>query len=274
MKHLTVKGQNLPVIGFGTSGLRGGKCVSMIRHALDLGYRHIDTAQGYGNEPLVGKALAETDVPREEIFLTTKIWISDFGRRDLPGSADDSLRKLKVDYVDLLLLHWPNPAIPLAETLGALQFVRGAGKARHIGVSNFTLAHMKEAEALGADLFCNQVEYHVRMARTQRPMLDHLRGQGMALVAYSPLGRGLLPRNTELARIGAAHGKTASQVALRWLADQDSVALITKSGDESRCAESLNIFDFELTEDDRAAIAALDDGKRVIDPGWAPAWDG
>jgi len=274
MKYLNVKGERLPVVGFGTSGLNGGKCTRMVEFALDVGYRHIDTAQGYANEAAVGRAIARTRVPREDIFLVTKIWRSDFGARDLPRSAEDSLRALGTGYVDLLLLHWPNDAIPLAETLAALAAVKTAGKARHIGVGNFTLAHMEEAvDRLGADLFCNQIEYHVRLAGAQRRMLSRLRRDGSALVAYSPLGRGLIPRDKTLARIGAQYGKTAAQVALRWLADQDGVAFITRTGNEAHCREGMAIFDFDLSDDDRAAIAALDDGTRVIDPGWRPRWD-
>lgn len=273
MRYLDVKGVRLPIVGLGTSGLRGQRCTDMVRLALDLGYRHFDTAQGYGNEAAVGAAIAGTDIPREEIFLTTKLWTSRFGRHDLPRSADSSLRALKTDYVDLLLLHWPSDSVPLAETLEALAAVREAGKARFIGVSNFTLRHMDEADALGADLFCNQIEYHVRLAGAQSRMLDWLRAHSMALVAYSPLGRGLLPGNADLARIGAPHGKSASQIALRWLADQAGVAFITKSASEEHCRESLDIFDFDFTAEERAALARLDDHTRVIDAGWAPKWD-
>lgn len=274
MKYLEVKGERLPVVGFGTSGLHGRKCTRMTRYALDVGYRHIDTAQGYGNEAAVGAALAETDVPREQIFLTTKIWTADFGLNDLPRAADDSLRALGTDYVDLLLLHWPDDRTPMEETLTALERVRASGKTRHIGVGNFTMRHMTEAlDTRGAELFCNQIEYHVRLAGAQQRMLAFLRDRGIALVAYSPLGRGLLTSSGALARIGVPYGKSAAQVALRWLAEQDGVALITRSGSEKHCRESLEIFDFELSEQDRAAIAALDDGTRVINPGWAPAWD-
>ena len=274
MKHLDIQGARLPVVGFGTSGLSGGHCERMVRFALDIGYRHIDTAPVYGTEAPVGAALAATSVPRGEIFLTTKVWRADLRARELRRSAEASLRALRTGYLDLLLVHWPNDAIPLAETFAAFAALKAEGKIRHAGVANFTLRHLRQLAGIeGAAPFCNQVEYHARLGRAQAPMLDHLRRNGIALVAYSPLGRGLLPRDPVLAAIGAKYGKSASQVALRWLVEQDGVALITKSASEAHCREGIDVFDFELSPEDRAAIARHDDSTRVLDPSWAPEWD-
>jgi 2,5-diketo-D-gluconate reductase B len=273
MKHLDIQGAKLPAVGFGTSGLYGDACTRMVRLALDLGYRHIDTAPVYGTEAPVGAALAATSVPRAEVFLTTKVWRDNLRGRDLRRSAESSLRALRTDYLDLLLVHWPNNSIPLAETFAAFAALKDEGKIRHAGVGNFTLRLMREAAELGLDIFANQIEYHARLTRAQTPMLDLLRRRGTALIAYSPLGRGLLTRDPTLARIGARHGKSASQIALRWLVEQEGVALVTKSASEAHCREGIALFDFELTAKDRAAIAHIDDATRVLDPSWAPKWD-
>jgi diketogulonate reductase-like aldo/keto reductase len=273
MRHLDIQGAKLPVVGFGTSGLYGDACTRMVRLALDLGYRHIDTAPVYGTEAPVGAALAATPVPREKIFLTTKVWRDNLRGRDLRRSAESSLRALRTDYLDLLLVHWPNDSIPLVETFAAFAALEDEGKIRHAGVGNFTLRHMRELAAGGLGVFANQIEYHARLGRAQAPMLDLLRRSGAALIAYSPLGRGLLAREAALARIGAKYGKSASQIALRWLVEQKGVALITKSASEAHCREGIALFDFALTAEDRAAIAAIDDSTRVLDPSWAPQWD-
>jgi diketogulonate reductase-like aldo/keto reductase len=274
MKYLDVQGAKLPVVGFGTSGLSGGQCTRMVRTALDIGYRHIDTAPVYGTETPVGTALAATAVPRGEIFLTTKVWRADLRARDLRRSAESSLRALRTDYIDLLLVHWPNDAIPLADTFAGFAALKAEGKIRHAGVANFTLRHLRQlGELRDAAPFANQVEYHARLGSAQAPLLADLRRRGIALIAYSPLGRGLLPRDKVLAAIGAKHGKSASQVALRWLVEQDGVAYITKSASEGHCREGIEVFDFALTAEDRAAIAQNDDGNRVLDPSWAPRWD-
>lgn len=272
MSFVEVKGARLPRIGFGTSGLSGASCTRLVRFALDIGYRHIDTAQAYGNEDAVGRALAETVVARTDIFVTTKVWTSAFRDGALQRSVDESLQRLRTPYVDLLLLHWPNHAVPMDETLRALAAVRTAGKARHIGVSNFTIRHLATAiDTYGADLVCNQVECHALMR--QEKLRAAMRRHGLALVAYSPLGRGRLTGEKALAAIGARHGKSASQVALRWLVEQDNVVAIPKAAREAHARANLDVFDFALDDDDRAAIAKLPGSMRVIDPGWSPEWD-
>jgi 2,5-diketo-D-gluconate reductase B len=272
MDHLNVKGERLPRIGFGTSQISGRACTEIVKTALGLGYRHIDTAQAYGNEDEVGRALAQTRVKREEIFLTTKVWRSSLDAKGVTRSTAESLDRLGTGYVDLLLVHWPNDSIPMGETLTAFAELKAEGKTRHIGVSNYTMRHLKEAvETHKADLFCNQLEYHPNL--NQDALLGALRGYGMALVAYSPLGRGRLVKNPVLAAIGKKHGKTASQVALNWLVTQDVVATIPKAASEAHCRANLEVFDFELTADERAAIAQLANNARVWLPSWGPRWD-
>jgi 2,5-diketo-D-gluconate reductase B len=272
VEFIECNGARLPRIGFGTSGLSGGACTRMVRAALDLGYRHIDTAQAYGNETAVGAALTETTIDRRDIFLATKVWRSEMRDGALQRSVAESLRRLKTDYVDLLLIHWPNESVPMGETLDALAAVRAAGKARFIGVCNFTTRHLAEAVATrGADLLCDQVECHAMMR--QERLRAALARDGMVLTAYSPLGRGRLTGQPALAAIGRKHGKSASQVALRWLMQQDGVIAIPKAGSEAHARANLEIFDFALDGDDLAAIDRLPAHERVIDPGWGPAWD-
>lgn len=274
MKYLSVAGEDLPVIGFGTSGLRGATCRCMVGLALEYGYRHIDTASVYGNEQEIGRAMGESGLDRREIFLATKIWMSDLGRRDIGPAARRSLDALGTDHVDLMLAHWPNDDIPLAEILDGLASLREDRLARHVGICNFTRRQLHDAIACDrGPLFCNQIEYHARLVGAQRGMRADLAANGMALVAYSPLARGRLGNDETLRRIGARYGKSAAQVALRWLIEQDGVAAITRTSSPDHCRDGLDIFDFGIDADDRAAISALDDGTRVVDPGWAPNWD-
>jgi len=244
-----------------------------VTSALSLGYRHIDTAQAYGNEEEVGRGIAKSGVKREDIFLTTKVWRSSLDARGVKSSTAESLDRLGTDYVDLLLVHWPNDSVPMGETLGAFAELKAAGKTRHIGVSNYTPRHLTEAiETHKADLFCNQVEYHPQL--NQDALLALLRKHGLALVAYSPLGRGRIVKNPVLAKIGAKYGKSASQVALNWLVRQDNVATIPKASSPAHCKANLEIFDFEITAEEVAEIAKLDAKSRVWQPSWGPRWDG
>lgn len=273
MQYLEIKGARVPVPGLGTWQLSGRGCFETVRHALDLGYRHIDTAQMYGNETEVGWAMRESGLARDAIFLTTKLAPGNLAAAAVRRTAEESLRRLATDHVDLLLIHWPTGEAPLGETLGALAALRAAGKTRYIGVSNFNVALLQEAiETHGANLLCNQVEYHPYLS--QRAVLAAVRRQGMMLTAYSPLARGRVQRDPALAAIGRKYGKAPAQVALRWLLDQDGVAAIPKAAGRAHLAANLDIFDFTLSAEDRAAIDALRDAYRVVDPtGWAPDWD-
>jgi len=271
---IEANGARLPLIGLGTWELRGRSCARIVEQALRLGYRHIDTAEMYDNEREVGEGFRGSGVKRAEIFVTTKIWPSHFAPRELARAARDCLVRLRLTEVDLLLLHWPNPQIPLADTLGALAKAKRDGLARHIGVSNFTVALIEEATRLSAEpLVCNQVEYHPHL--DQSKVIAACRGHGMAVVAYSPIGRGSLRDDAVLARIGKAHGKTAAQVSLRYLVQQD-IVVIPRTSKVERLAENADIFDFALSEAEMAEITALaHPGGRIVD--WAfsgrPNWD-
>src|SRR5205807_721910 len=189
MQFVSANGARVPIVGLGTWELRGRTCARVVEQALRLGYRHIDTAEMYDNEREVGEGLRSSGIKRDEVFVTTKIWPSHFAPRELERAAKDSLARLRLPEVDLLLLHWPNPRIPLSETLPALCKVKRMGLARHIGVSNFTVALIEEAVALAEEpLVCNQVETHVFI--DQSKVIAACRRHGMAVVAYSPLARG------------------------------------------------------------------------------------
>ncbi len=270
-RTLTVQGVAVPNLGFGTWLLEGDDCERGVRVALDeAGYRHVDTAKAYGNEDRVGQAMQASAVPREEVFLTTKVWTDAFGRDDLIASAEQSLRDLRTDHVDLLLLHWPNPDVPLAEPLGAMAELREQGKITNLGLSNFPSRLV--AEALEhAPVFCNQVEYHAYLGQPQ--LLRQAREHDLLLTAYSPFAHGRLLGDPVLVEIGEAHGRTPGQVALRWLLDQPQVAGIPKATSPERIRENAQVFDFALTDEERNRIARLERGERTADPSFAPDWD-
>jgi diketogulonate reductase-like aldo/keto reductase len=272
MLFVEANGAKIPAIGLGTWELSGRTCARVVEQALRLGYRHIDTAQVYENEREVGDGLRASGVRRDDVFVTTKVWTSHFTPYDLERSVKESLVRLRLPAVDLLLLHWPNSHVPLEETLGALAHAKRMGLTHHIGLSNFTVALIEQAVALsGEPLVCNQVEYH--------PYLDQTKvraacGQhGMALVAYSPIARGRIKSDQTLAEIGRAHHKTPAQVCLRWLVQQN-VSAIPRTSRVERLSENIEIFDFELSDDEMAQIAALASPKgRLTDYGFAPKWD-
>lgn len=268
-----INGMEIPALGFGTFRLRGRDAERMVRLALEIGYRHIDTAESYGNEEAVGRAISASGVPRDEIFLTTKVWPDHFAADELPAAVEHSLQRLGVDYADLLLLHWPNPGVPLEETIGALNAMQQAGKTRLIGVSNFTVGLLDNARSLtSVPLSVNQVEYHPFLDQT--PLLNAVRETGMILTAYSPLTKGKVAKNETLKKIGARHGKTAAQVSLRWLLQQERVAAIPKASSREHAAENFDIFDFELSVEEMKTIHELSrpDGRLVNPANLAPDW--
>ena len=261
---VSANGAQIPLLGLGTWDLRGRTCVRMVEQALRLGYRHIDTAEMYDNERDVGEGLHASGIRRGDVFVTTKVWPSHFAPRELERAARDSLARLRLREVDLLLLHWPNPQIPLADTLGALCKVKRDGLARHIGVSNFTVKLLEEAVRLWAEpLVCNQIECNPFL--DQSKVIAACRKLDMAIVAYSPIARGSARNDELLARIGAAHGKTAAQVCLRYLVQQD-VVVIPRTSKEKRLSENAAIFDFALSAAEMREIAGLAhrDG-RIVD---------
>ena len=265
-------GAVIPAIGLGTWELRGRACARLVEQALRLGYRHIDTAQVYENEREVGDGLRASGVRREDLFVTTKVWTTHFAPNDLERSTRESLSKLKLAAVDLLLLHWPNPRVPLAETLGALAHVKQLGLARHIGVSNFTVALIEEAVAACPEpLVCDQVEFHPYLDQTK--VREACARNGMAVVAYSPVAKGRIRNDRALAAIGQAYGKTAAQVCLRWLVQQN-VSAIPRTSRVERLSENLAVFDFELSDRDMDDIFAMATGKgRLTNFAFAPKWD-
>jgi 2,5-diketo-D-gluconate reductase B len=267
-------GARIPLVGLGTWDLRGRTCARMVEEALRVGYRHVDTAELYDNEHEVGEGLRSSGVDREEVFVTTKVWPSHFAARELERAAKESLTRLKLAPVDLLLLHWPNPRIALRETIGALCKVKRAGLARHIGVSNFTVALIEEAVGLADEpLVCNQIEVHPFI--DQSKVIAACARHGMAVVAYSPVARGGVKRDKVLAKIGAAHDKTAAQVALRFLVQQ-GIVVIPRTSRVERLKENLAIFDFALSKAEMAEIARLAHrGGRIVDYAYSgsPEWD-
>ena len=274
MITITAQDTQIPALGFGTYKLTGDACQTAVSKALEVGYRHIDTAQFYNNEADIGTAIAASGVKRKDIFLTTKIWPDNAAEGKLQKSFDESLKKLKTDYVDLLLIHWPPSPAPFAEQMKALQSVKDAGKAKLIGISNYTIPQMKEVvEKIGAPLAANQVEYHPYLS--QKPLLDYIRAHGMFLTAYCPLAQGKIAGDPVLGKIAKAHGKTTGQVALRWLIQQERVAAIPKAGSEKHIRENFDIFDFALSDGEMNEIFALarPDGRIVNPAGIAPKWD-
>jgi diketogulonate reductase-like aldo/keto reductase len=248
-------GARIPLLGLGTWDLRGKNCTRMVDEALRLGYRHIDTAAMYRNENAVGEGLRASGVPRDDVFITTKVWSSDLRARDFERSAHDSLKNLELDSVDLLLIHWPNASIPLRETVGALCKMKREGVARHVGVSNFDVALIAEAMRLSTEpLVNNQIELHPFLDQSQT--IAASRKAGMSVTAYSPVARGKVMRDAVLARVAKAHGRSPAQISLRYLVQQD-IIVIPKTSRPERLKENAAIFDFQLTPAEMKEIASL-----------------
>ncbi len=272
MKFLDLQGNKFPALGFGTWQLEGDTCLGAVQKAIDIGYRHIDTAQIYGNETEVGSAIEKSGIARKELFVTTKLWTNNFEAGRVASSMEESLSKLRMDYVDLLLIHWPNPEVELSETLGAMAELVKKGKTKAIGVSNFPVSEMRKAvEECKANIACNQVEYHALLS--QNAVLKYASDHNIIVTAYSPLARGKLVGHPVLTGIGAKYGKTAGQVALRWLIEQKDVAAIPKAASEKNARANFDIFDFELSKEDTAALNKLKGNMRVVNPSIAPEWD-
>lgn len=268
----SVCGLNVPAIGLGTFGLTGNEGEAAIRAALEMGYRHLDTAIRYGNEREVGAAIRASGLNRGELFVTTKIWPTDLAPDMVRRRVDESLERLGLDHVDLLLVHWPSKEVPLDETLSAFAEAREAGKTTAIGVSNFNTALLADAlDRHGAELVTNQVEYHPYLA--QPKLLPALRAAGMLMTAYLPLARGAVFDDEILAEIGRRHGKSPGQVTLRWLVQQENVLAIPRSSKLANMRANIDIFDFELSDPEMAAIHGLDRQARQVEMEWAPQWD-
>jgi 2,5-diketo-D-gluconate reductase B len=269
MQVVEAKGFKIPLVGLGTWALRD--VVRVVSEAIRVGYRHIDTAQMYGNEAEVGEAVRASGL-RAEIMVTTKIQPTNLAPRDVERSSKESLKRLGLDVIDLLLIHWPNPRVPLADTLGAMAKLKREGVTRAIGVSNFTVALIAEAVRVApAPIVCNQIECHPFL--NQDKVIAACRQEGMAVVAYSPVARGGAAGNKVLERIGAAHGKTGAQVSLRYLTQQ-GIAVIPRTNKLPRLKENFALFDFELSDAEMREIHALSGrGGRIVDWTWSPNWD-
>ena len=264
----------LPALGLGTFRLKDQQVIDSVRNGLDLGYRHIDTAQIYGNEAEVGQAMADSGVPRDDLFVTTKIWTENLSRDKLLPSLKESLHKLRLDQLDLTLIHWPSPQdeLPVADYLQALAEAKAQGLTRLIGISNFTIAHMEQAiAAVGAEAIAtNQVEIHPFLQN--RKVVDFARAKGYRQTAYMPLAYGKVMEDATLLEIAARHGVSAAQVALAWSLQQ-GFAVIPSSTRRENLAANLQAQQLTLSEAEMQAIAALDRGERLANPGFAPQWD-
>jgi 2,5-diketo-D-gluconate reductase B len=267
---LEVQGVQVPALGYGTWLVTGADAEAGVRDALEIGYRQIDTARAYENEREVGRGIASSGVPREEIWLTSKVPHPQAAADDVVASGEASLRDLGTDYLDLLLLHWPNRDVPIASTIEGLAKLQDAGKIRHFGVSNFPAGLLREALEYGP-VFCDQVEYHPLLDQSR--LLELAREREVLVTAYSPLAHGEVLENAELKRIGEAHGVSPGLVALRWLLDQPGVSPIPKASSHVRRVENWQALSLQLTDDDREQIAALPKDVRTANPPWAPDWN-
>ena len=271
MNVVEAKGFKIPIVGLGTWALRGRDCTRLTERAIRIGYRHLDTAQMYDNEREVGEGVRASRL-RSEVMVTTKVQPTLLAPHDLERSVKESLARLRIDVIDLLLIHWPNPRVPLVETLGAMAKMKQEGYTRQIGISNFTVALLEEADKISSEpLVCNQIECHPFL--NQDKVIASCRKQGMAVVAYSPIARGDATRDKLLEKVGKAHGKTAAQICLRWLVQQ-GIVVIPRTSKVKRLEENFSLFDFELSDGEMREIAALARrGGRIVDWTWSPKWD-
>jgi 2,5-diketo-D-gluconate reductase B len=272
MEMITAHGLRMPRLGLGTYRMTGAQCQTAVESALSLGYRHIDTAQMYGNQDAVGDALAASGVKRGEIHLTSKGHHNIQTPDEFRAAFAESLRLLRADYLDLYMLHWPRPGTNLPAALETLMGLREQGLVRHIGVANCTVTHLREAvEDVPAPIVCNQIEYHVLIDQT--PVLEYMRAHGLVVIAHVPLAQGQLAGNKALTAIGRRYDATAAQVAIAWLLDQPDVAAIPKAGRRESQLANLEATELRLDDADRAAIAALPKTLRCVNPPFAPVWD-
>lgn len=272
MPILTAPGMRMPRIGLGTWPMKGAECQAAVESALALGYRHVDTAEMYGNEDAVGAGIAASGLPRADVFLTTKIWWDKPKGAAIRRAFDASLARLATPYVDLLLIHWPSPDLDLPDALRALAAIRAEGRAKAIGVSNFPPRLLQRAIAEGVELACLQVECHLLL--DQSKLLGITRASGMALTAYSPLAKGENLDLPAVRQVAAKHGATLAQVALAWLLAQDGVAMVPKAASPARQKENLGALALRLDAADLAALAALPKDRRFVNPSFAPDWAG
>jgi 2,5-diketo-D-gluconate reductase B len=272
MESLQTQGISLPRLGLGTFRLQGDACRAAVESALGMGYRHIDTAEMYGNEDAIGPAIAASGVARKDLHVTTKVWNENLAPDAIRKAFDTSLKKLKLDHVDLYLVHWPSPDMKLPAVLETLMKLKEEGRTRAIGVANFNIALLKQAvEEIKAPIACNQIEYHVMLDQT--PIRKYMAAKSIPLVAYCPLAQGRAASDEALVAIGKKHNASAAQVALKWLLDQDGVAAIPKASRAESQKANLGVLNVKLDDDDRKAIASLPKDQRFVKPGFSPVWD-
>jgi 2,5-diketo-D-gluconate reductase B len=272
MDNLKTQGISMPKLGLGTFRMQGDDCRAAVESALSIGYRHIDTAEMYANEEAIGAALVAARVPRGELHVTTKVWHENLAPDAIRRAFDASLNKLRLDHVDLYLVHWPSKSASWGAVFETLMKLKEEGRTRAIGVANFTTALLKIAvEDIKAPIACNQIEYHAML--DQSKVLAYLQAKSIPLVAYCPLAQGRVASDPVLAEIGAKHNATAAQVALKWLLDQDGVAAIPKASRRESQQANLDALKITLDDADRKKIAVLPKDRRCVNPGFAPAWD-
>jgi 2,5-diketo-D-gluconate reductase B len=272
MQFLDTQGIRLPRLGFGTFRMPGGDCQPVVESALELGYRHIDTAEMYQNEEAVGAAIASSALEREDLHLTTKVWHENLKPESIRRALDTSLEKLRVDYVDLYMVHWPSRDMNLGAVLETMQGFIENGTVRAIGVCNFNLSLLRSAiDDIGAPIACHQIEYHPFL--DQSKMLSYLREKDIPLVAYAPLAQGRTANDPVLRGIGVKHEVSASQIALAWLLEQQGVAVIPKARRRENQQSNLDALSVKLDDDDRDAIAGLPKNQRFVTPAFSPEWD-
>ena len=272
MEDLKTQGISLPRLGLGTFRMQGDVCRAAVESALALGYRHIDTAEMYANEAAVGAAIAASGVTRRDLHITTKVWNENLVPDAMRLAFDKSLKKLRLDQVDLYLVHWPAPIMNLPAMFETLMKLKEEGRTRAIGVANFNVALLKTVvEEIKAPIACNQIEYHVMLDQTT--VREYLAAKSIPLVAYCPLAQGRAASDETLIAIGRKHNASAAQVALKWLLDQDGVAAIPKASHSESQQANLDALKVKLDDEDRKTIAALPKNKRCVNPGSAPAWD-
>jgi 2,5-diketo-D-gluconate reductase B len=273
MQLVEANGARIPAIGLGVMTLKDETCVRAVDAALRMGYRHVDTAQMYGNERETGEGLRASGVARETVFVTTKVWHDKLRAGDFERSVDESLTRLGLSHVDLLLIHWPNKDVPLRETLDVLCKTKREGKTRHVGVANFTVALIEEAVQLATEpLVTNQIEVHPFIDRSK--VIAASRRHGLSVTAYCPIAPGQAPGDAALARVGTAHGKSPAQVSLRYLVQQGIIP-IPRTANPQHLADNFAVFDFALSAGEMAELENLKSAnKRIVSPPHAPQWDG
>ncbi|CAG9243726.1 aldo/keto reductase [Paraburkholderia caribensis] len=271
MDAISTQGISIPRLGFGTFRMPGGDCQPVVESALELGYRHIDTAEMYQNEEAVGAAIATSGVARKDLHITTKVWHENISAEGIKRAFDTSLMKLGVDYIDLYMVHWPSVDMNVPMVLETMQSLLEKGLTRAIGVCNFNMTLLKAAiEDVQAPIACLQIEYHPFLSQSR--MLDYVRSKQIPLVAYAPLAQGRAATDPVLEQIASKHGATAAQVAIAWLLDQDSVITIPKAKRRESQEANLGALNIKLDDEDRAAIQALPKDQRFVTPPFSPDW--